>query len=1041
MPLRVAQDLRFLKIVPLDFPDIRPMVQIRSIVTSIITCWLAAGMGVGDVAAVYGQTARELHLDAIAYYTHQQWEDSVELFAELTNRFPGTPESADAHFFLAEALMQVERYQDAYLAYQKFMLTSPADDLAQRSLFRMGEAAFRQGNNTTGVRLLEIFARNNPDHKLLEYALPYLGELRLAKGEPQLAQKVFERSLELHPSGELAHRSRFGLARCLHQQGYFADAVRMYRFIAEADNSPLAGRAALQVAQIHLSDKAFEPARAYLEKALLSLEDTALLAEATYWLARVHAEHEEYAIALDLLNGIETVDLKESLTTAILLDSAQLAAKIGNAEQSIRDLNQLIKHYPQAREIESALLLKMDICRLAKHRESEFEDSLQQFTQSFPNSPHRIVVWERAAHYFFDQKRYEQAEPWFDQLLEHARSKEERNLDLDRWICLAALNSIGLGDFQTAESSLTQIQIHNLEADLQPLVHFAIATSRFGLKKFNAAIPAYQNYLNLVDRENKISDSTIIKRAHRELTICLAEAEMWSEAAQAFRELNARFGTSDEVLEIAEFLADRAFHSEVNSKAIEFLEFLLANSSQNEKEPNYLSALGWIRLEQDEKKIAEAHFRDLILKYPKHDLVPPAAMLLAKNHEEAGQISQAIDIYSVIINHFHDRASDASSLASLRLAYLLQKPGQHQNLKRARILLDQYLEKNRHRPEADEASYQLGWVLLAMGEKEEAMKTFSRLLNDFPHSKYFNDTNLRLAQFELKQGLVTESHQRVETLMQQSNLPTDLRLQVDYLAGEIAVQQNRWPEIDSLTKSLISQTSRPDIAQRALYWLAESKFRQGQFELSAEMFDRLIEQWNDLHRVGIDPNIAPWLWLRAAQSAIKMDQWKRAETSALEGIRQFPSFTHSYEFDFIRARVLENAGRLSDAREIYQSIVESNEASNTETAARAQWRIGETYFHQEEYAQAIRAYYRVDTAFSYETWRAAALLQAGKCQERLNNLQQAERLYKRLIEQFPTHPLVTEATERLSQLNHTRFTNQHFTKQHLTEQHFTEQQN
>ena len=79
----------------------------------------------------------------------------------------------------------------------------------------------------------------------------------------------------------------------------------------------------------------------------------------------------------------------------------------------------------------------------------------------------------------------------------------------------------------------------------------------------------------------------------------------------------------------------------------------------------------------------------------------------------------------------------------------------------------------------------------------------------------------------------------------------------------------------------------------------------------------------------------------------------------------------------------------------------------------AQWMIGETYFHQKDYAAALRAYLRLEILYDYPRWQSAALLQAAKCHEALGESKEATELYTRLMKTYPDSPFVNEASQRL----------------------------
>ena len=118
---------------------------------------------------------------AASFYSRGQWDETVSSFKAMINRFPKTDQAATGHFFLGEALMQKGNYGEAYNAYQVFLQRLPQHLFVPRATFRMGEAAYRIDNVSNAIRMLEIYVKANPHDALNEYALPYLGEIRLKR--------------------------------------------------------------------------------------------------------------------------------------------------------------------------------------------------------------------------------------------------------------------------------------------------------------------------------------------------------------------------------------------------------------------------------------------------------------------------------------------------------------------------------------------------------------------------------------------------------------------------------------------------------------------------------------------------------------------------------------------------------------------------------------------------------------------------------------------------------------------------------------------
>jgi len=153
--------------------------------------------------------------------------------------------------------------------------------------------------------------------------------------------------------------------------------------------------------------------------------------------------------------------------------------------------------------------------------------------------------------------------------------------------------------------------------------------------------------------------------------------------------------------------------------------------------------------------------------------------------------------------------------------------------------------------------------------------------------------------------------------------------------------------------------------------------------------------------------------LRRAQIAVHRRQWADALNLA-QGIRtRFPNFNLQFEVDYLIGRCLNSQARFSLARQSFRQVINTSQARGTETAAMAQWMIGETYFHQTNYKDAIRAYYRVEALCDLPRWQAAALLQAAKCHELNDQWKEAHQLYSQLRSDYPESPFAAEATRRL----------------------------
>ncbi len=132
--------------------------------------------------------------------------------------------------------------------------------------------------------------------------------------------------------------------------------------------------------------------------------------------------------------------------------------------------------------------------------------------------------------------------------------------------------------------------------------------------------------------------------------------------------------------------------------------------------------------------------------------------------------------------------------------------------------------------------------------------------------------------------------------------------------------------------------------------------------------------------------------------------------------RKYPDCAHLYEADYVIGRAQAARAEFDEARESYHKVIRNPAASKSETAAMAQWMIGEAYMHQRNYRAALAEYLKVEILYAYPRWQAAALVQAGKCHELLNEPAAAEAAYDRLLKIQSDATFRGEATRRLESL-------------------------
>ena len=292
--------------------------------------------------------------------------------------------------------------------------------------------------------------------------------------------------------------------------------------------------------------------------------------------------------------------------------------------------------------------------------------------------------------------------------------------------------------------------------------------------------------------------------------------------------------------------------------------------------------------------------------------------------------------------------------------------------------------------------YELAWLEQTAGNLAAAARAFEQIEQRHTASPLRHDSLLRLALIYLEQQRFEEAARAARLLIESQ--PSQSRM-IDHgylLRGRSLLELDKIPAAQHALTVCFRRTGNPEFRESAAHWLCQAIIAAPDVDEALESFYRSQTGLSDTAQ-----ELVPRMELQIAQHLADAGEIQQAGKIAERALSRFNDFEYRYEFDYIAGRALAERGEFHLARDRYQQVVESATGESTETAAKAQWMIGESYFHQEKYAEAIDAYYRVDSLYDYNDWRGWALLQAAKCQLKLGNKEIALRLAQRALDFTP----------------------------------------
>lgn len=985
-------------------------------------------------------------------FSQRKFDLAAEEYQRFLDTDPNPADGDDARFGLACARLFQGRYKESRAAFQDFLDLAPKHSRARTAWYRLGELSYMLGDLPAAREALEKFTADAEPHANLETAWAYLGDVRLGLDDPEAAREAYETSLERFPKGRLADRARYGLGRSLAALGRTDAALDALEELADRGGADWLDKALLQIGKIELAAGRFEEAEKAFARLAKAAPQSALApeaglrrAEALLRLNRLDdaaallqplADDPAQPLSVDAALNLAVVDLRrdraaEALKTldaaldrggasplvpALLYRSAEALRALDRGEEARARFLKVADTDPTDAWADDAW---REAARLAMEagENAEAAKLAAAFAEKFPASPLiaevRLIEARAAMAQGEPEAAIKALETLVDPKAERGGAKPSAPaelLDKARYELALAYRADGRGEQADALlAGLAEAPGKATAADAA----FLLGQDHLEAGRFPEALAALKRYLE-ADPDGRVADHAL---AHE--TAAYLGLGQRDDAAKALAQLVERFPQSPALpparLRLAEALAEAGDLD----KAIEHFRALIdANDPAAPTTLKERAEFGLARaLVKAGDPTAAAPIFDAVIDRAKSDAEAAAlALERAQAFEAAGKTEEAAALYEKVESQYpKESPSLLAAMARIRLLNAAEPP----NLAAAAEIWGGLVSDDEKQKRIEVAGWPVdyfyaewGWTLAEAGKPDEADKAFQKLLEKFPDGEYAADARFNLAESANQRRDFDEVVKLLAPLVESKGaeappVPSRLLPDVLYRLGRTQIELADWPAASKTLDRLIAEIPEGSHLREARFLRAEAALRLDQFAEAESALDALLAGEPS---PSDPPNLVQAARERRLQALLGLNRWEDALKAADQLKPDIDDAAARDPVEFARGRALLGLGRPEEAREAFQVVIDSRKAGDL--AAQAQLMRGETYFHEDRLREALKEFLKVDILYDAPRRQAAALLEAGKVYERMDQWAEAVETYDRMIKRFPDDPLAAEAKDR-----------------------------
>lgn len=1005
---------------------------------------------------------------AEASYRQSRWKKAVDQFRKFLLTYEKHEKAPIARWYLGQSLVFVEDYKSARSELRRFVDENPQHANVRLAKFRIGECSFLLDDLPNAKIELEEFTKDYPDDAMGQYALPYLGETLLRLKDPNGALALFNSSLEKFPKGKLLDDAKFGRARSLEDLKKYDEAISHFQELIEREDGGRTADALFHLGGIYFERKNYDEAISAYSRFLknhpanpleltghLNLgyayfqsgqfdqairqfkqvtNDQAQGLRATYWLGRSYRSLGDYQRALEILKEASQRAGKQELADAILFQQALCERSMQHVPEARQAFEEVLKRFPTGEWADDSLhaLIEQSI---DSGELAEADQLLERFQKEYPQSGLRLHVELLHGRLNLSQASAAIRDP-------------QSTADVKAFYAAAATRFERVMNDSSIERTKRQARYYLALTDqladapdkalelIGPLVDHVLsqgANSEFvdalvlqadccqQKKEHAKAIESAGKYLELAPRGRQAARALSIR------AMAAIDSGEVKVADEAMLRLIADFSdhalTSATLQKMAE--AAEAREDWVNAGRM----FAALEKSQRDPQKRAYAVRGIALSQYGQKQFAEAAvtFGRVASEFPDHEIATECAYFEADSLRRAEQFDAAIDHFQRLFNSYTGKELPEKGAEAKPPLEFYYKAGRWvanllttaKKIDQADAAYEALLKRFPTPIDLDKRLFE--WAELNLQNKrfDRADEIWRRLLNDAPESPHATRARFNLAESDLMANKLEDAQVAFQKLIEDENATNEIKELSLYQLVTLAVDQQRWDDVRTSAKKLTSLFPASEHRFYANYSIAESLFAEAEWTEESravlrEILDSLLSEHNN-------DKVRKLEWydrvsVLMAELNYREGKYEEVESVVADLKKRDPNSPFLYQAEEVLGRSYKQRApvKFEEARAAFERVLANPSAKGTETAAKAQFLIGDTWFHQRKFEEALAAYQKVFSLHEdFPEWRAESLLASARCDENQDDWKQAVETYQLLIKTFPSFKKIDYAKNKL----------------------------